>query len=83
MIDIINDLDNKFGLMKLFRGGIIPWTVLRDRDIYLQYDIYMKMGKKSMDSKYQTAEDFKVDVRTVERAIKKMIEINEKNSNPS
>jgi hypothetical protein len=78
MINTINELDKNFGLMNLFKNGIIPWTVLRDRDIFLQYDIYIRMGKKIMDAKYQTAEDFKVDVRTVFRAIEKM---NEKNSN--
>jgi hypothetical protein len=80
MIDTINEMDKNFGLMKLFKGGIIPWTVLRDRDIYLQYDIYRKMGKKSMDAREQTAEDFKVSIETVLRAVKKM---NEENSNPS
>jgi hypothetical protein len=80
MIKIVNELDKSFGLMNLFKGGLIPWTVLRDRDIYLQYDIYIKMGKREMDAKEQTAEDFKVNFRTVQRAVKKM---NEKNSNPS
>jgi hypothetical protein len=71
-IEIINRLDVQFGLMKLFREGIIQWTELRDRDIYLQYDIYLKMGKSLMDAKELTAEDFKVNFKTVQRAIKKM-----------
>jgi hypothetical protein len=80
MIEKANKLDQVFGLMNLFRDGIIPWTLLRDRDIYLQYDIYLKVGKKSMDAREQTAEDFKVSIETVHRAIRKM---NEENSNPS
>lgn len=81
MIKLINEMDNKFGLMNLFRQGVIPWTILRDRDIFLQYDIYIKMGKREMDAKEQTAEDFKVNFKTVQRAIKKMR--NEKVSNTS
>lgn len=77
MINIINDMDNKFGLMNLFKAGIIPWTVLRDRDIFLQYDIYRRMGKAIMDAKEQSALDFKVSIETVHRAVKKM---NEENS---
>ncbi len=81
MINTINELDSKFNLMKLFKSGIIPWTILRDRDIYLQFDIYRKMGKSVMDSKEQSALDFKVSIETVHRAVRKMT--NEENSNPS
>lgn len=81
MIDIINKLDSGFSLINLFKRGIIDWTILRDRDIYLQYDIYRKMGKRKMDAKEQTALDFDVSFDTVHRAIKRMT--SEENSNPS
>lgn len=71
-IDTINSLDKQFGLMRLFRIGIIQWTELRDRDIYLQYDIYVKMGKGLLEAKELTATDFRVEVNTVYRAIRKM-----------
>lgn len=80
MIKIINDLDSKFGLLFLFKQGIIPWTVLRDRDIYLQYDIYLKLGVCKKKAAIETSEKFKVDIRTVYRAIAKM---NEKDSDIS
>jgi hypothetical protein len=73
-IDTINSLDRDYGLMTLFKIGVIQWTELRDRDIYLQYDIYRKKGIASMDAKEHTAEDFNVDQRTVARAIRKMNE---------
>jgi hypothetical protein len=81
MINIVNELDKNYGLMKLFKANIIPWTVLRDRDIYLQYDIYIKTGLAEMDAKEQTAMTFKVSTQTVYRAIWKMKD--EENSNPS
>ncbi len=81
MIKTINELDSQFSLIKLFRDGIIDWTILRDRDIYFQYDIYRKMGKRKMDAKEQTALDFGVSFDTVHRAIKRMT--SEENSNPS
>jgi hypothetical protein len=73
-IDLVNKIDQEYGLMNLFKSGIVQWTELRDRDIYLQYDVYLTMGKPIMDAKYQTAEDFKVELSTVKRAIKKMNE---------
>jgi hypothetical protein len=73
-IDLVNKIDQEYGLMNLFKSGIVQWTELRDRDIYLQYDAYIKMGQGSMDAKQNTGEGFKVDIRTVERAIKKMNE---------
>jgi hypothetical protein len=73
-IDLVNTLDKEVGLIILCKSGVIQWTELRDRDIYLQYDIYIRMGKPIMDAKYQTAEDFKVEVTTVKRAIWKMNE---------
>lgn len=81
MIEKTNKLDKEFGLMNLFKDGIISWTLLRDRDIYLQYDIYIKMGLAEMDAKEQTAQAFRVSTQTVYRAIWKMT--NEENSNPS
>jgi hypothetical protein len=78
-IETVNKLDREFGLMNLFRMGIIQWIELRDRDIYLQYDIYIRQGKLSMDAREQTAEDFGVEITTVHRAIRKMN--NEETSN--
>jgi hypothetical protein len=73
-IEAVNNIDKDYGLLQLFRMGFIQWTELRDRDIYLHYDIYIRMGKEIMDAKEHTAEDFKVSFKTVQRAIKKMNE---------
>jgi hypothetical protein len=73
-IEIVNNWDKDYGLMQLIRGGMVEWTEARDRDIYLQYDIYRRMGKKIMDAKETTATDFNVSIETVHRAIRKMNE---------
>jgi hypothetical protein len=82
MINLINKLETEFGLMNLYKKGIISWSILRDRDIYLKYDIYIKKGKSIMDAKHLTAEDFKVGFDTVHRAIEKM-KADEENGNSS
>ncbi len=73
-IDLVNSLDKQYSLIALFKVGVIQWTEVRDRDIYLQYDIYRTKGEAVMDAKYHTAEDFNVDPKTVSRAINKMKE---------
>jgi len=73
-IDLVNKIDQEFGLMNLCKSGVILWTEVRDRDIYLQYDIYIRSGKPSLESRWTTSLDFGVDIRTVHRAIKKMNE---------
>jgi hypothetical protein len=72
MIEILNKLDSEGMLKQLFNCGLLNWTVLRDRDIYLKYDTYIKQGRKSMEAKQFTADEFKISMRSVEKAIKKM-----------
>jgi hypothetical protein len=72
MISILNQLETQFGLKKLYKKGLIPWTVLRDRDIYLKYDTYIKMGRSEMEAKEFTADDFGISLSAVYRAVRKM-----------
>lgn len=71
-IEVLNKIDSIINLVNLVKIGVINWTHIRDRDIYLRYDIYKRMGKSEMDAKEQTAIDFKVCFKTVQRAVKKM-----------
>ena len=72
MIQEITNENAAFLLKKLFDKGLLPWKVFLYRDIYLQYDIYIKKGNKPSEARYLTADDFKVDKTTVLRAVNKM-----------
>jgi hypothetical protein len=71
-LEIINQIEGVFGLNNLAKRGILPISVLVHKEIYLEYDKFIKLEYSKMDAASLTAERFKVSERTVFRAIKMM-----------
>jgi hypothetical protein len=71
-IEILNEIDKTHGLKNLTGKGLISWTLLLYRDLYNEFDVFVRMGKGTEEAADLTADKFKVDKRTVYRAIKSM-----------
>lgn len=80
MITYLIELDKKVPLKELHEHGLISWKVLRDRDVFLQYDIHIKMNKTRMDAFRETAEMFRMSVRNVIRIVMEMKDDRESNT---
>lgn len=72
MIDMLNKLESDFGLSNLVKKGVIPWSVIFYRDVYLEFDVYVRSGKSIVESVMLTSIKFGVCEKTVFRARKKM-----------
>lgn len=71
-IEILNQLDKTVGLKNLAAKGLISVTVLALRDIYLEYDVFVKMGYTTTIAVDALCEKFKVSEFTVYRAKREM-----------
>lgn len=71
-IEILNEIDKSHGLKNLTGKGLLSWTLLWYRDLYNEFDVFIRMGKGTEEAADLTADKLKVDKRTVYRAIKAM-----------
>lgn len=71
-IDLINLIDVELGLDKLVQAGIMNWQHGWYRDVYNQYDIYLKQGNTITQSVKLTAQKFDIEIRTVWNIKKRM-----------
>ena len=71
-IEILNEIDKTHGLKSLVGKGLLPWSMLWYRDVYNEYDVFVKMGFKKEESKRLVEDKLKISRNTVCRAIRKM-----------
>jgi hypothetical protein len=69
---IIKELDDSGQLIRLMREGFISWTIMRNKDIYLTYEVHRKMGKGYNQSIRDTADQFDMSDRYIQKIVKKM-----------
>lgn len=73
MIEVLKQMEAVSPLSELCKLGIVSWTLVRDRELYFQWDIEVRVrGKDKWDAIYHIAEDWKMNWYTIYRAIKKM-----------
>lgn len=72
MIKKINELELCISLRDLQHAGIIPWTLVRDRDIYLEWDLLVRQGMEIGMADRKIARKYGCAVKTVRRAVKTM-----------
>lgn len=72
MNEIIQKLDKSGDLLKLFQGGFISWTVLRDKDMYQTYLTHRAKGLNKTKAVKNTADQFGVGDNLVWVALRKM-----------
>lgn len=72
MNETIIKLDKSGDLLKLFKGGYISWTVMRDKDIYLTFTTHLHTGKNKTQSIKDTADQFDMSDRMIWKIVKKM-----------
>jgi hypothetical protein len=71
-IDILNEIDKNHGLKELVGKSLMSWTMLWYRDIYNEFDVYIKMGNPPTEAALLTAVKLNIGVATVYRAKKQM-----------
>jgi hypothetical protein len=69
---IIKELDDSGQLIRLMREGFISWTIMRNKDIYLTYEVHRKMGKGYNQAVRDTADQFDMSDRYIQKIVKKM-----------
>ncbi len=77
LIEFFHRLNAEGSIQRLIEEGYMSGKILRDYEIYTQYDIHRRVHKlKKQDAKYVVADRFHLDnIRTVEYAIKKWYHI--------
>lgn len=71
-LELILKTDQLVGLDILFKAGIIPGEEIRDKDIALQYDAYVKSGISKTRAKEKLSEIFEITERRIESILAKM-----------
>jgi hypothetical protein len=69
---IIKELDDSGQLIRLMHEGFISWTIMRNKDIYLTFEVHRKMGKGYNQSIRDTADQFDMSDRYIQKIVKKM-----------
>ena len=59
-------------LTELCRAGYVATNTLQHIEMFLRYDALIKSGHAKTDAAVFVAEEFKVDFRTVQRAVRKL-----------
>lgn len=72
MNELIKELDATGHLMRLVMGGFISYKIMRDKDIFLTFDIHMKMGKGYNQSIRDTADQFDLSDSQIKNIVRKM-----------
>ena len=72
MNQLIKELDDSGHLIRLVREGFISYKIMRNKDIYLTYDVHRKMGKTYTRSIQDTADQFDLSDRQIENIVKQM-----------
>lgn len=68
----IKELNDSGQLMQLVKDGFISYKIMRDKDIYLTYDVHRKMGKNYSQSIKDTADQFDLSDRQIKNIVKRM-----------
>jgi hypothetical protein len=72
MNELILELDKSGQLLELFKGGFISWTVLRDKDMFLTYQVHKQTGLNKTQAVKRTADQFDLSDNVVWVALRKM-----------
>ncbi len=71
-IEILNDIDKSHGLKELISKGLFSWKLLFYRDIYNEYDAYLRMGFRKEESIRLVQDKLNICRSTVYNALKSM-----------
>ena len=72
MNPIIKELDDSGQLLRLLKGGFISYKIMRNKDIYLTFDIHRKMGKGYNQSIRDTADQFDLCDSQIKNIVRQM-----------
>lgn len=72
MNELIKELDDSGHLLRMVREGLISYKIMRDKDIFLTFDIHRKMGKGYNQSIRDTADQFELSDGHIKKIVRKM-----------
>lgn len=73
VIEELEELDKHHGLNNLIRKRIITWNIVWYKEIYTEFDAFIKLGYGIEDAAFMVSEKLKISSRTVHR-VKKIME---------
>lgn len=72
MNPIIKELDDSGQLIRLMREGFISYKIMRNKDVFLTFDIHRKMGKGYNQSIRDTADQFDLSDSQIKNIVRQM-----------
>lgn len=72
LIEYLNELTIKGTIDNLYNSGVIPYHILRNRDIWNMRDLLIRQGIKRTETIYILSEKFRIQDRQVYYALKQM-----------
>jgi len=67
---ILKELDNKYGLVNLYKSNIINAKVIFHKDVYEKFDTFIRMGDGVSRAVEKTEDYFKIERESVYRIIR-------------
>lgn len=71
-IEVLKELDVKYGLLNMFRLGVVTRQTIFHKDIFEKYHAFTIQGYQEGRAKACTAKYFKVTLRVVQMIVKEM-----------
>lgn len=72
MNEIIKELDDSGQLLRLLKEGFISYKIMRNKDVYLTFDIHRKMGKGYNQAIRDTADQFDLSDSQIKNIVRQM-----------
>lgn len=72
MNQIIKELDDSGQLMRLLKDGFISYKIMRNKDVWLTFDIKRKMGKGYNQAIRDTADQFDLSDSQIKNIVRQM-----------
>lgn len=71
-IEVLKELDTKYGLVNMFRIGVVTKMTIFHKDVFEKYHAFVIQGYEECEAKSLTSKYFKVTLRAVQMIVKEM-----------
>lgn len=69
-LELLQRLDQEYGLVNLYKNGIVGASTIHHKDVYEKYDSFIKMGFNVTKAVRKSADYFDIEIQSVFRIIK-------------
>jgi hypothetical protein len=69
-LELLQKLDQEYGLVNLYKNGIVGASTIHHKDVYEKYDAYKRTGMNVTKAVKKAADYFDIETQSVFRIIK-------------